>query len=143
MWPLTGDKDDVALVLIAVGAIVWVVGMQLGRRWQPWPAGRWALDMSGVDHGTSVLAAAAFLVGLFLPALRPPYLAAVFRPPYHQAMDLDRPRAWPWPDALDARSAAPQFHALLYEDEPSARTRRESPAGRNGAGAHPSLGRGP
>lgn len=32
-------------------------------------------------------------------------------------MDARPTWAWPWPDALDARSAAPQFHALLYEDE--------------------------
>jgi hypothetical protein len=26
-------------------------------------------------------------------------------------------RPWPWPDALDAVVAAPEFHAVLFEDE--------------------------
>jgi len=32
-------------------------------------------------------------------------------------MDARSISAWPWPDALDARTAAPEFHALLYEDD--------------------------
>jgi beta-alanine degradation protein BauB len=32
-------------------------------------------------------------------------------------MDAGTIPVWPWPDELDARSAAPQFHALLYEDD--------------------------
>jgi hypothetical protein len=30
---------------------------------------------------------------------------------------LPNPKAWPWPDALDALVAAPAFHQLLLEDE--------------------------
>lgn len=69
LWPLTGDKDDVALVLIAVGAIVWVVGMQLGRRSAAVAGGPVGASTCRVlTIGTLVLAAAGFLVGLFLPA---------------------------------------------------------------------------
>ena len=69
LWPLTGDKDVVALVLIAVGAIVWVVGLERGRR-----AGARAGGPVGASTcrmltiGTLVLATAAFLVGLILSA---------------------------------------------------------------------------
>jgi Domain of unknown function (DUF202) len=69
LWPLTGDKDVVALVLIAVGATVWVVGMQLGRREGALAGGPVVASTCRVlTIGTLVLAAAAFLVGLFLPA---------------------------------------------------------------------------
>ena len=70
LWPLTGDKAVVALVLIAVGASVWVVGMQLGRR------ARSVTDMYGglptstfrlLTIGTMILALAGFVVGLVLP----------------------------------------------------------------------------
>jgi hypothetical protein len=70
LWPLTGDKAVVALVLIAVGAIIWVLGMQLGRR------KRFGAEVGGavtastlrmVTIGTLMLATAAFVVGLILP----------------------------------------------------------------------------
>ncbi len=70
LWPLTGDKAVVALVLIAVGSAVWIVGMQLGRR------ARFLSDGTGVAAestfrmltiGTIILAFAGFVVGLLLP----------------------------------------------------------------------------
>jgi uncharacterized membrane protein len=70
LWPLTGDKAVVALVLIAVGAIFWVVGMQLGRRKRPGAGAGGALATSTcrmLTIGTLVLAAAGFVVGLILP----------------------------------------------------------------------------
>ena len=70
LWPLTGDKAVVALVLIAVGAIIWVLGMQIGRR------RRFGAEVGGAANastfrllsiGTLVLALAAFVVSLILP----------------------------------------------------------------------------
>jgi hypothetical protein len=70
LWPLTGDKAVAALVLIAVGASVWIVGMQLGRR------ARLVTDAEGglatstfrlLTIGTMILALAGFVVGLILP----------------------------------------------------------------------------
>jgi uncharacterized membrane protein YidH (DUF202 family) len=70
LWPLTGDKAAVALVLIAVGSGVWIAGMQLGRR------ARLLSDGSGVAAtstlrmltiGTIILAAAGFAIGVLLP----------------------------------------------------------------------------
>jgi hypothetical protein len=71
LWPLTGDKAVLALILIAVGAAFWVAGMQLGRRRRPanGPAGVAAESTHRLlTVGTLTLAAAAFVVGLFLPA---------------------------------------------------------------------------
>lgn len=70
LWPLTGDKAIVALVLIAIGAVVWVLGMQLGRRRRfggevGAPVTTSTLRM--VTVGTLILAAAAFVVGLIFP----------------------------------------------------------------------------
>lgn len=28
-----------------------------------------------------------------------------------------KPKAWPWPDSLDALHAAPNFHRLLFEND--------------------------
>jgi len=70
LWPLSGDKAIVALVLIAVGAVIWALGMQLGRR------GRFGAEAGGavtastfrmLTIGTLILAIAAFAVGLILP----------------------------------------------------------------------------
>jgi hypothetical protein len=70
LWPLSGDEAVVALVLIAIGAIIWVLGMQLGRR------GRFGVGPGGAASastlrmltiGTLILAIAAFVVGLILP----------------------------------------------------------------------------
>jgi Domain of unknown function (DUF202) len=70
LWPLTGDKAVVALVLIAVGSAVWVIGMQLGRRARPLGDGAGALATSTfrmMTIGTIILALAGFVVGLVLP----------------------------------------------------------------------------
>jgi uncharacterized membrane protein YidH (DUF202 family) len=70
LWPLTGDKGIVALVLIAIGGIVWVLGMQLGLRRKLGSENGVVLTASAsrmVTIGTLILAAAAFGVGLFLP----------------------------------------------------------------------------
>lgn len=70
LWPLTGDKAVIALVLIAGGAIIWVVGMQVGRRKRVDAEPDGVLTASTcrmVTIGTLVLAAAAFVVGLILP----------------------------------------------------------------------------
>jgi hypothetical protein len=70
LWPLTGDKSVVALVLIAVGAIIWVLGMQIGRRRRLGAEVGGAITASTfrmVSIGTLILAAAGFVVGLILP----------------------------------------------------------------------------
>ena len=70
LWPLTGDKAVVALALIAAGSVIWVLGMQLGRR-RGRSAGAGtaaiALTYQMLTIGTLILAAAAFVVGLILP----------------------------------------------------------------------------
>jgi hypothetical protein len=70
LWPLAGDKAVVALVLIAIGATVWVVGMQLGRRARLFSGGHGVLSTSTfrlLTIGTLILALAGFVVGLVLP----------------------------------------------------------------------------
>lgn len=70
LWPLTGDKAVVALVLIAVGAVIWVLGMQLGRRKRLGAGVGGAVTASTLRMltiGTLLLAVAAFVVGLILP----------------------------------------------------------------------------
>jgi hypothetical protein len=70
LWPLTGDKAVVALVLIAIGSAVWVIGMQLGRRARLLSDGAGALATSTfrmMTIGTIILALAGFVVGLILP----------------------------------------------------------------------------
>jgi hypothetical protein len=71
LWPLTGDKAVVALVLIAVGATVWAIGMQLARRSSRMKnAGRGHTATSTfrlLTIGTLTLAAAGFVVGLVVP----------------------------------------------------------------------------
>jgi hypothetical protein len=70
LWPLTGDKSVVALVLIAVGAIIWVLGMQIGRRRRLGAVAGGAVSASTfrmLSIGTLILALAAFVVGLILP----------------------------------------------------------------------------
>jgi hypothetical protein len=65
---VTGDEALVTLVLIIVGAVIWVLGMQLGRR-------RVGSEVDGavtastfrmLTIGTLVLAGAAFIVGASL-----------------------------------------------------------------------------
>jgi Domain of unknown function (DUF202) len=70
LWPLSGDKAVVALVIIALGAILWVVGMQLGRRTRFGMGSESALTTSSfrmMTIGTLVLAGAGFVVGVVLP----------------------------------------------------------------------------
>jgi len=57
-------------VIIAIGAILWVVGMQLGRRTRLGAGSEDALTMSScrmITIGTLVLAGAGFVVGVVLP----------------------------------------------------------------------------
>jgi hypothetical protein len=71
LWPLTGDKSVVALALIAIGAVIWVLGMQLGRRERVSAAAERGVAASTcrmITIGTLVLAAAGFLIGLILPS---------------------------------------------------------------------------
>ena len=70
LWPLSGDKAVVALVIIALGAILWVVGMQLGRQTRIGRGNEGALTTSScrmMTLGTLVLAGAGFVVGVVLP----------------------------------------------------------------------------
>jgi uncharacterized membrane protein YidH (DUF202 family) len=71
LWPLTGDKAVVALVLIAVGATIWAVGMQLARRSSliTHPGRRHSATSTFrlLTIGTLTLAAAGFVVGLVVP----------------------------------------------------------------------------
>ncbi len=68
LWPLTGDKEVVALVLIATGAVIWVLGMRLGRhRRFNVERGVTASTLRMLTIGTLALSAAAFFVGLILP----------------------------------------------------------------------------
>jgi drug/metabolite transporter (DMT)-like permease len=67
LWPLHGDKEVLALALIAVAAVIWVVGMRLGRR-----IGRTVgahdvpaeLTCRMVTIGTLLLAASGFVAGI-------------------------------------------------------------------------------
>lgn len=70
LWPLTGNKALVALVIIAIGAALWVVGMQLGRRTSRSIEGNNAFTISScrmITIGTLVLAGAGFTVGIAFP----------------------------------------------------------------------------
>jgi len=70
LWPLTGDRAVVALAIIAIGAILWAVGMQLGRRTRLGGGREDALTASScrmITIGTLVLAGAGFVVGVALP----------------------------------------------------------------------------
>lgn len=66
LWPLSGGKAVTALAIIAVGAVIWLVGMQLGRR-----ARRNADSVLAASTcktltvGTLVLAAVAFAISFF------------------------------------------------------------------------------
>jgi hypothetical protein len=71
LWPLSGDKGVVALTLIAVGASIWAIGMQLARRSSlVTNAGRGGAATSTfrlLTIGTLTLAVAGFVVGLIVP----------------------------------------------------------------------------
>ena len=70
LWPLSGDKAVVALVIISIGAILWVAGMQLGRRTRLGTGPESAMTTSScriMTIGTLVLAGAGFVVGVVFP----------------------------------------------------------------------------
>ncbi len=70
LWPLRGNKAVFALICIAIGATVWVVGMRLGRRASVGSDNRGALGVSRcrmLTIGTIVLAVVGFEVGAFGP----------------------------------------------------------------------------
>jgi hypothetical protein len=70
LWPLTGEKSVVALVLIATGSIIWVLGIQIGKRKRFRVDADFALVASTcrmLSIGTVALAAAAFVVGVVVP----------------------------------------------------------------------------
>lgn len=71
LWPLSGDKVVVASLLIAAGAIVWAVGMRVGRRARVSADDRGPLTPStfrALTFGTLMLAAAALVIAIFFPA---------------------------------------------------------------------------
>ncbi len=71
LWPLSGHKEVVAGLLIASGAIIWVVGVRLGHRGRVGADNRGALSAStfrALTAGTLMLAAAGFVVAVFFPA---------------------------------------------------------------------------
>jgi uncharacterized membrane protein YidH (DUF202 family) len=66
LWPLHGGRADIALALIAVGAVSWAVGMHLGRRIGRTVGGDRVSGESTcrlVTIGTLVLATAGFIAG--------------------------------------------------------------------------------
>ena len=70
LWPLSGDKAVVALVIISIGAILWLAGMQLGRRTRLSTGPESPLTTSScrmITIGTLVLAGAGFVVGVVFP----------------------------------------------------------------------------
>jgi uncharacterized membrane protein YidH (DUF202 family) len=69
LWPLHGEREVVALTILAVGAIVWALGMLLASRSQNAPGSTGLLSASNgriLTIGTLVLAVAGFLVSLFV-----------------------------------------------------------------------------
>jgi uncharacterized membrane protein YidH (DUF202 family) len=67
LWPLSGDRGDAALALIAAGAVIWVLGMRLGRRLTHPRQGAATLGESGcfmLTLGAVVLAIAGFVAGI-------------------------------------------------------------------------------
>jgi uncharacterized membrane protein YidH (DUF202 family) len=69
LWPLHVEREVVALTILAVGAIVWALGMLLASRSQNAPGSTGLLSASNgriLTTGTLVLAVAGFLVSLFV-----------------------------------------------------------------------------
>jgi hypothetical protein len=67
LWPLHGDRAVVALALIATGAVVWVVGMRLGRSIGRSASASGTLGESAcrmLTTGTVMLATAGFVVSI-------------------------------------------------------------------------------
>ena len=68
LWPLHGGKAAVVLAILAVGAVVWTLGMFLASRSQPTPGSSGLMSRSNarvLTIGTLLLAVAGFLVSLF------------------------------------------------------------------------------
>lgn len=66
LWPLHGDRQQLALALIAFGAVAWVIGMRIGRRRGRTVGSRPMLTRSAgrmLTVGTLALALAAFVAG--------------------------------------------------------------------------------
>jgi uncharacterized membrane protein YidH (DUF202 family) len=66
LWPLHGDREDLALGLIAIGALTWLVGMRIAHRTGVPTGSQPALSRSAariLTVGTVALAAAAFVAG--------------------------------------------------------------------------------
>ncbi len=66
LWPLHGNREVLALALIATGAVIWAVGMRLGRLTQPHQDDRTLGERSCrlLTIGTLVLAVAGFVAGV-------------------------------------------------------------------------------
>ena len=66
LWPLHGNREVLALALIVAGAVIWVVGMRLGRLTHPRrddsTLGERACRL--LTLGTLVLALAGFVAGI-------------------------------------------------------------------------------
>ncbi len=67
LWPLSGNREVLALALIATGAVLWVLGMRLGRLTHPrrGEGGLGERSCRLLTMGTLVLAAAGFVAGVF------------------------------------------------------------------------------
>ena len=68
LWPLHGEREAVVLITVAVGAVVWALGMFLASRSQRSPGSSGLLSRSNgriLTIGTLVLATAGFLISLF------------------------------------------------------------------------------
>ncbi len=67
LWPLHGDREVLALALIAAAAVIWVVGMRLGSRIGR-TAGAHGVPAEStcrmVTIGTLLLAASGFVAGV-------------------------------------------------------------------------------
>jgi VIT1/CCC1 family predicted Fe2+/Mn2+ transporter len=67
LWPLHGDREALAMALIAAAAVIWVVGMRLGRRMGRTVGAHGVPGESTcrmVTIGTLLLAASGFVAGI-------------------------------------------------------------------------------
>src|SRR5580704_15808165 len=66
LWPLHGRREDITLALIASGAVIWAVGMRLGRRLAHPRRDEGTMGESAcrmLTLGTLILAVAGFVGG--------------------------------------------------------------------------------
>jgi uncharacterized membrane protein YidH (DUF202 family) len=71
IWPLSGDRSVVVLALIAVGAVIWVTALRLGRRARLGANDNGPLSRSTcrmLTVATLTLALAGAVAAIFLPA---------------------------------------------------------------------------